>query len=366
MPSITLDALRLNSDQPFVVPRLPEPVCGGRDFVFAASHLDHGHIYGETGALIAAGATLKWAFDPDPAKLQAFLAKFPQARAARSFDEILQDPEVRLLASAAVPCERAAIGFQAMRAGKDYLTDKSPFTTLEQLAEARRTVVATGRKYMVYYCERLHNEPGMLAGELIAQGAIGRVLQVIGFGPHRIGAKTSRPGWFFDKSKYGGILCDIGSHQCEQFLYYTGARDARINFARVANFNNPDTPGLEDFGEASLVADNGASFYFRVDWFTPAACRAFGDGRTFIVGTEGTIELRKYIDSATDHAGGQVYLTDHRGEYRIAAQNTTGTPFFGALILDCLNRSENAMSQEHAFKAAELSMLAQSLADRTR
>lgn len=366
MPAITLDALTLNSGQPFVVPSMPMPVCGGQDFTFAASHLDHGHIYGETSGLIGAGGFLKWVYDPDPAKVATFIGKFPQAKVARCFDEILQDPDVRLLASAAVPCQRAAVGFQAMRAGKDYFTDKSPFTSLKQLAEARRVVAETSRKYMVYYSERLQNESGMLAGELIAQGAIGRVLQVIGFGPHRIGSKTSRPDWFYDKAQYGGILCDIGSHQCEQFLYYTGARAAQINFARVDNFNNLDTPGLEDFGEASLVADNGASFYFRVDWFTPAACRAFGDGRTFILGTDGTLELRKYIDTATGHIGGQVYLTDHRGEYRIEAQNTIGTPFFGALIRDCFDRTETAMTQKHAFTAAELSMQAQDWADRNR
>jgi predicted dehydrogenase len=175
---------------------------------------------------------------------------------------------VRLVAAAAVPCERGSIGCRVMQAGKDYFTDKTPFTAIEQLAEARQVVKSTGRKYMVYFSERLHVECAMHAGDLIHGGAIGRVIQVIGLGPHRLN-KPSRPAGFFEHEKYGGILCDIGSHQFEPFLYYSGASDATVMHAAVANFANPDTPEFEDFGEASLLGNNGALNYIRVDWFTP-------------------------------------------------------------------------------------------------
>jgi predicted dehydrogenase len=202
------------------------------------------------------------------------------------------------------------------------------------------------------------------AGTLIRQGAIGRVVQVIGLGPHRL-RKETRPPWFFQKERYGGILCDIGSHQVEQFLTFAGASDARVVHAKVGNYNNPETPELEDFGDASLVADNGATFYFRVDWFTPDGLSVWGDGRTFIVGTEGTIELRKYVNVATESAGDHLFLVNRDGEQHLHLEGQVGFPFFGELVLDCLNRTENAMTQEHAFKAAELSMRAQELADAT-
>jgi len=251
-----------------------------------------------------------------------------------------------------------------MEAGKDYFTDKGPFTTLDQLAEARGVTARTGRKYMVYYSERLHVECAIHAGDLIRQGAIGRVVQVVGLGPHRLNA-PSRPAWFFEKTKFGGILCDIGSHQIEQFLYYTGAKDARVTHALATNFANPGHPELEDFGEASLVADNGATNHFRVDWFTPAGLRTWGDGRTFILGTEGYIELRKYIDVARQPEGDHLYLVNDNGEQHLELQGKVGYPFFGELILDCLTRTENAMTQAHAFKAAELCLIAQSVADQT-
>jgi len=340
----------------------PNPVCKSGDFVFAAAALDHGHIYGQVNGLREAGGTLRWVYDPDPAKVENFLRTFPEARAARSLDEILADGEVRLVASAAIPSDRAGLGLTVLDAGKDYFTDKSPFTTLDQLSEVRTKVKETKKKYLVYYSERLHTECGMFAGELIEQGAIGRVLQVIGLGPHRLNAKN-RPSWFFQKEKYGGILTDIGSHQCEQFLYYTGAKDGNVMAAHVTNHHHPEYPELEDFGEAMILGDNGASFYFRVDWFTPDGLRTWGDGRTIIQGTDGYIELRKYVDIGTERMGDQVYLVNGKGETRIEVSGKVGFPFFGELILDCLNRTEKAMTQEHAFKSAEISMLAQQAAD---
>ncbi|MSU24223.1 MAG: Gfo/Idh/MocA family oxidoreductase [Opitutus sp.] len=336
----------------------PSPVVKPGEFAFAAAHLDHGHIYGECNGLIEAGAELKWVYDPDPKKVEAFLAKYPQTKVARSLDELLADPAIKLIAAAAVPCDRGPLGCRVMAAGKDYFTDKTPFTSLAQLDQAKAVVARTNRKYMVYFSERLHVESAMFATDLVAGGAIGRVLQVIGLGPHRLG-KAGRPAWFFEKAKFGGILCDIGSHQFEQFLTYTGATDATVTQAAVANYANPDKPEFEDFGEASLLGDNGTSNYIRVDWFTPDGLGTWGDGRTVILGTKGYIELRKYVDVGRDKAGDNVYIVDDRGERYENVAGKVGFRFFGQLILDCLNRTENAMTQAHAFKAAELCLRAQ-------
>jgi len=341
----------------------PNPVVKPGEFVFAAMALEHGHIYGMCNGLIEAGGTLKWVYDDDPAKVERFVKTYPGVRVAPSADAILQDPEVMLVAAAGVPCERGPLGVKVMRHGKDYFVDKAPFTSLEQLGEARRTCAETGRKYAVYYSERLHVECAVHAGDLIAAGAIGRVVQVLGLGPHRLNA-PSRPGWFFEKAKYGGILCDIGSHQAEQFLFYAGCRDAKVLHSKVGNYRNPEYPELEDFGDATLLGEGGATGYFRVDWLTPDGLGTWGDGRTLILGTEGYIELRKYIDIARSPAGGHLYLVNGEGEFHIDCTGKVGYPFFGRLILDCLNRTEHAMTQEHAFKAAELSLTAQAMAER--
>ena len=337
------------------------PVCGLGEFRFAAVGLDHGHIYGMCNGLLEAGGELAWVFDPDPQKVAAFCGTYGDVKVARSEAEVLDDPAVQLIASAAVPCRRGPLGLRVMDRGKDYFADKPPLTSLEQLDAARRKAAETGRIYAAYYSERLHVEAAVKAGELIRQGAIGRVMQVIGLGPHRLNAPT-RPPWFWDPQQAGGILVDIGCHQIEQFLSFAGANGARVLHSKVGNYHNRDHADFQDFGDATLVADNGATSYFRVDWFTPDGLGAWGDGRAVILGTDGYIELRKYLDVARDAAGDHVYLVDRKGEHHLPVHGTVGFPYFGQLVLDCLHRTEHAMPQRHTFLAMELALAAQAQA----
>jgi predicted dehydrogenase len=327
----------------------PSPVVKPGEFVFAAAALDHGHIYGQCQGLTEAGGECRYVWDPDPAKVEKFRERFPSAKPLRSLDEVLARTDVQLVASAAVPSERGPLGCLVLEAGKDYFTD-------------------TGKKYAVYYSERLHVEASVRAGQLIEQGAIGRVVQVIGLGPHRSNPAT-RPAWFWSREKMGGILIDIGSHQFEQFLTYSGAKSARIVHAAVANYHHRQWPEFEDWGQANLIADNGATNYVRVDWLNPQGLRTWGDGRTFILGTGGYIEVRKYLNVGAEATSGNasvegdhLFLVDDKGEHHIRCAGEVGYPFFGQLILDCLNRTEKAMTQEHAFLAAELSLQAQAAA----
>lgn len=333
------------------------------EFAFAAIGLDHGHINGMCHGLEDAGADIVTVYDPDPAKVEAFVKEFPTAKPASSEQEVLDREDVRMVASAAVTADRGPLGLRVMDHGKHYFSDKAPFTTFEQLEAARAKVKETGLVWGVCYSERVQNESAVFAGQLVEQGAIGTVLQVIGLGPHRLRAE-GRPDWFFKKERYGGILTDIGSHQVEQFLYFAGAKDARLLHSKVANYSHPEYPELEDFGDATFVADNGATNYFRVDWYTPDGLSTWGDGRTFIMGTEGYIELRKYTDVARKAEGDQVYLVNNEGEKHFPVSGKVGFPYFGQLILDCLNGTENAMPQAHTFKAAELCLTAQQGAER--
>lgn len=327
-------------------------------FPFAAAFLDHNHIYGMTNGLLEAGADLRYVYDPKPEAVKAYIEKYPQAKPVENFETILKNPEIKMVASAAINNQRGNIGIQTMNAGKDYFADKPLFTELSQIQDAKKTVAETGRKYMGYFSERLHVECAIKAGEIVHSGKIGRVVQVMGWGPHRISA-PSRPGWFFDLEQSGGIICDIGSHQLEQFLYFTGAKDATIQFSRVANYQYKEYNSFYDFGDVNLVADNGAVGYFRLDWLTPNALETWGDGRTIILGTEGYIELRKYTDLGGTKEPDNLFLVTNEINERHSLRGKVGFPFFGALILDCLNRTENAMTQEHVFKTSELAVIAQ-------
>jgi len=328
------------------------------EFPFAAIGLDHGHIYGMCNGLVEAGGEVVAVYDPDLEKVKAFQKKFPQAKAAAREEEILEDESIKLVASACIPVDRPALGLRVLDHGKHYFSDKPGFIREEQVEAARKKVAETGLKWGIYYSERLHVESAVFAGQLIEEGAIGRVIQVIGTGPHRANV-NSRPYWFFDPKYFGGILIDIGSHQIEQFLHYSGAKNAKVLHSKVANYHFKDYPDFQDFGDATLVADNGATFYFRVDWFTPDGLGTWGDGRVFILGTEGYIEIRKYIDIARDKRGDHLYLVNNEGEKYFHLSGKVGFPFFGQFILDCINGTEKAMTQEHAFKVASLCIEAQ-------
>ena len=326
---------------------------------FGVIGLNHNHIYGMTDLLLDAGAELAAFFAPEPELVAEFARRYPQAPRAHSADEILESSSIQLIASASIPDERAGLGVSTMRHGKDYLVDKPGFTTLDQLAQARAVQRETGRIYSVCYSERFQNRATVRAGELVQSGAIGRPIQTIGLGPHRLNAPT-RPPWFFQRSRYGGILTDIGSHQADQFLFFTGSTSAEVVAAQVANFAHPEYPELEDFGDMMLRGDAGRG-YIRVDWFTPDGLGTWGDGRLTILGTDGFIELRKYIDLAGRPGGDHLFLVD-KTQTRYMDCGSTELPFGRQLLDDVRHRTETAMSQAHAFLASELALKAQAMA----
>lgn len=328
---------------------------------FAVVGINHAHIYSQVNTLLGAGAVFVSYYAPEPELRTPFGQVFPQARLAGSAAEILEDGSIHLLVTAGINSERAPLGIQAMQAGKDFMTDKPGFTTLAQLAEARRVQAETQRIYSVYYSERLENRATVKAGELVKAGAIGQVVHTTGLGPHRTNL-PGRPDWFFQKAQYGGILADIASHQMDQFLFFTGSRQARVVAAQVANYKHPQYPQLEDFGQAMLQGDNGSG-YVRVDWYTPDGLETWGDGRLFVLGVEGYLEIRKYTDLAGRPGGDHLFLVDQRGVHYLDCSQVD-LPYGRQLVSDILNRTETAMPQAHCFLAAELALQAEAQAAR--
>ena len=327
---------------------------------FAALGLDHRHIYGQAGHMQAAGAEfVSWWTEGNPNTLDGFDNRFPGVPRKDNMQDILQDPTIDLILIAAVPADRAALAIAAMEHGKDVMVDKPGCTTAEQLSAIKETVERTGRIWSIDFSERFEVPCVTHAAELVQQGAIGQVVQTVGLGPHRLNLPT-RPEWFFRKQRYGGILCDIASHQIDQFLYFTGSTDATITMASVANYANPAYPELEDFGEIALRSDHGHG-YIRVDWYTPDALPNWGDGRLTILGTEGYIELRKYVDVESPGTDQLILVNGSRCE-KIDASGAQ-LPYFNNLQQDIFNRTETAMPQAHCFKVMELALAAQALAD---
>ena len=323
---------------------------------FSVININHNHIYGMVDAVTRGGGQLVSFFAKEANLVAEFSKRYPQAKLAGLQQEILEDNSIQLIMSSGIPVERAPLGIEVMKHGKDYLVDKPGITQLKQLAAVKKVQQATGRIYSIMYSERFENKATVKAGELIQQGAIGKVIQTIGLGPHRMNI-PSRPEWFFDKQYYGGIITDIGSHQFDQFLFFTGSTEASIVASQIGNVHHPQYPQFEDFGDVMIKGNKGTG-YIRVDWFTPDGLKSWGDGRLTILGTDGFIEIRKNVDIAGPDGGNHLYLVNQK-ETRFIDCNKEPLPFGKQLVDDILNRTETAMPQAHCFLATELALLAQ-------
>ncbi|HRY26156.1 MAG: Gfo/Idh/MocA family oxidoreductase [Geminicoccaceae bacterium] len=330
--------------------------------VFAAIGLDHRHIHHMVGELIAAGARCA-GYCPkttDPRVLEGFRERFPDLPAVDR-EKLLDDPGVGIICSAAVPRDRAALAIRAMRAGKDVMVDKPGCTTLADLDRVEATARETGRIFSICFSERFIVPACELAARLVAEGAIGRVIQTTGLGPHRLN-RTIRPAWFFEHAAHGGILADIASHQIDQFLFFTGSDEVEIAASAVGSFGDHGIQGFEDYGEILLRSEK-ASGFIRVDWFTPDGLATWGDGRLFLLGTEGYLELRKYIDIAGNAGTDHVLLVNGEGTRRLDASGEPLT-YFRRFLADVRDRTATAMPEGHAVRVTRLALEAQARATR--
>ena len=351
LPDLHASVREVPVAKPDLQPRLADP-----RIKFSVIGINHGHINSQVDAMIRGGGQFVSFYAKEPDLSAAFSKRYPQAKVAASEKEILEDKSIQLVCSAAIPDERAPIGIRVMQHGKDYMVDKPGITSLEQLAEVRKVQKQTGRIYSIMYSERFENRATIKAGELVKAGAIGKVIQTIGLGPHRMNA-SGRPAWFFDKKRFGGIITDIGSHQFDQYLFFTGSTKADIVASQVGNVHHPEYPAFEDFGDV-MLSGNGGAGYIRVDWFTPDGLKTWGDGRLTILGTDGYIEIRKNIDIAGREGGNHLFVVNKK-ETVYHHCTDTPLPYGQQLVNDIVNRTETAMTQEHCFLATELALKAQ-------
>ncbi len=311
---------------------------------FSVVGTDHLHVVELVSGLVDAGSELVAIVATEP-RIGGWLAsQYPDARSVPSLDDALEGVDV--VVTAAIPADRAEIGIIAMRAGKDVLADKPGATTIEQLDALRAAHAETGKQYLVLFSERLTNAAMVRAFELVQDGRIGRVVHTVGLGPHTLNLER-RPDWFFDPAHYGGILVDIGSHQIDQYLAFTGATSAEVLASTVRA--HPEHPGLQVLGEM-LVASPDATGYARVDYLTPAGLApAWGDVRFTAVGTEGYLEVR--------HVDQTVLVVD--GEQQETIVCTEQPSGWGTRY-----RDGTLVTQEHVFAVTETCLRAQVQAHR--
>jgi len=327
---------------------------------FAAIGLDHRHVYDLTTGLRAAGAVCV-GHDPettDPRVLAGFCKRFPDAPAVAR-ERLLDDPSIDFIVLSAVPRDRAGIAIDAMRRGKDVMVDKPGVTTLDQLAAVEAAVQATGRIWSVCL-GRLASPAVQAALEVARSGELGRLISLTSLAPHRLN-RALRPAWFFERDAYGGIINDIGVHSIDQFLAFADAADATIAASTIGSFGTPPA-GFEDFAEITLRSATMTGT-MRLDWFTPDGLPDWGDGRLFLVGTEGTLELRKNLDIDGKPGGDHMFVA---GRQRTRYQNCTTMPvtYYRDFLDDLRDRNGRMLDGGRVFAVCRLALRCQALAER--
>lgn len=331
--------------------------------VFSVIGIKHGHVYQMCDGLIKSGAVIKYVYDDDVKSVESFSLKFPTCKYVENADSIFSDNETDLIVCADIPNRRCDIGVISMRSGKDFFCAKAAMTTTEQLERIKTTCKETGRKFFIYYSEMVANKSALYAEKLIKCGKIGKVVNVIILAPHKLG--ENRPEWFFSREQSGGIITDIGSHQFYQFLRYTGNESAKITYSITANYSRIGED-FDDIGECCVRGDNGVTGYIRTDWLSPDSLNVFGDGRVFIVGTEGYIELRKYTDVGVSEEPDNVIMVNKNGVFKKSVFFCQDIDFFDNLLYDLKYRTEKAMNFTQSFAAMELALKAQNNANENR
>ncbi len=345
-------------------------VAPDRPVRFAAVGLDHAHAFGQIAGLLGQGCELVGlsSDDADAAVATQVRERWPDAPWVDDPTTLLHDDTVELIVTAAVPDRRGPIAVEALRHGKDVVADKPGVITVAQLDEVRRAVADSGRFWSVTFSERFEVRCVTRAGELVRDGRIGRVVQTLGLGPHREGDRAhlaggaGRPDWFYDHDRFGGIITDIASHQIDQFLWFTGSTTGEVVASTVANYTHPDNPKMQDFGELLLRSET-AQAYIRVDWYTPQGLPTWGDGRLLLLGTEGYIEMRKYVDVAGREGGDHLFLVDQDGTHHVDCSEVELT-YYADLVRDVRERTTTAAPQEHTFEVMRLALEAQAQATR--
>lgn len=326
--------------------------------------IEHLHLFEMVDGLVAAGAeTVCHAAEAGP--LSDMYVGWRTDSEPRSVHAVISDDSLDLVVLAGVPSSRAGIASQALRAGRHVLAAKPAVTTLDDLARVDAAAREAGRRWWVFFSERLVNRAVVEAVRLVHAGAIGDLVAVSGAAPHTL-APTGRPHWFFDRELSGGILCDLAAHQADQLLALAGPGSTEVVAATVANVANPEHPALQDLGRMSLrhLTDDGRVVWshHHVDWLSPAGLGTWGDVRLVLTGTAGTIEVRSNVDVVGEPGAEHLILVDAERAERIDC-SPVELDWARRLVDDVESGTDTLVPHDHTVAACELVLRAQAVAE---
>ena len=329
----------------------------GRPPRFAVAGIEHLHVFELVGGLVGAGAIEVGHWGTPGPLLDAYRQWRPDS-AELDLDTALR-AEVDLVVLAGIPSERATHAATALRSGASVLSDKPGVTTFEQLDSVLDAEEASTGRWWVLFSERFCNRAVLEAVRRVHAGAIGRVVDVVGLGPHTLAA-AQRPDWFWSPTTSGGILADLATHQIDQFCAIAdpdSKAEVVVTSSSVGNLACPDHPSMQDVGRLTL-AGGGAIGSHRVDYLSAAGLPSWGDCRLLITGTEGALEVRANVDPAGAPGSEHLIQVDADGTQRIDTSDVQ-IDWAQRLVADLRNGTDTLLSRDHIERVCRLALTAQ-------
>ncbi len=326
--------------------------------------VEHLHVFEMIDGLVQGGAaTVCHAADGGP--LTDLFEAWRTDSARVTATAVLDDRSLDLIVIGSIPADRGRIAIEALSAGHHVLTAKPGVTTLADLEAVAAAVASSGRRWWVFFSERLANRGVSEAVRRVHAGHIGQLVAITGLAPHTLGAGT-RPDWFFDPSRSGGILVDLAAHQADQLLALAGPGRTDVLAASVANVAAPDRLGMQDVGRMSLRHTTSSGRVVlsdhHVDYLSPSGLDTWGDVRLMITGTEGTIEVRSNVDPAGQPGSDHVIVVDAEAPRRLDV-SAVALDWAERLCSDIGAGTDTFMAHDHAVAACSITLRAQRLAE---
>ena len=210
-------------------------------------------------------AHLVWLSDPADGKAEEFRSRYPQARWAESFEEMLEDGTLDAVVVATPVPTHYELAKLALEAGKHVFVEKPPamksaeIDELVSIAEERDLVLMPGH-LLLYH-------PGVLKlKELVDGGELGEVLMVYG---NRQNLGVIR--------KHENALWSLGVHDLSVILYLLDEDPVEA----VALGQSLLKTGVEDVVFCYLRFPSGKIAHMHLSWLDPHKMR-----KMTVVGTE--------------------------------------------------------------------------------
>ena len=198
--------------------------------------------------------TLAGVWDIDPAALAR--ARDCGIHTYESFEDLLRDDSVELVVVAAWNDVHKPLCIEAMRAGKNVISEKPVAMNLQELDEMIAVSQETGKLFTVHQNRRWDEDYLTMRG-IADKNLLGKVFRI----ESRVQGSRGIPGDWRREMHGGGMVLDWGVHLLDQALTMNDDVKLKSVWAQITQITNDE---CDDGFYCELRFENGLSYYVEV------------------------------------------------------------------------------------------------------